>query len=231
VLDTKDDRLGVVVHELKTPIAIIKAYAELLELQTRRRADAAAIRELRDHILEQADLMARWVEGMLAIPAGDAADLPLELTRVDLVQLAWSRAEEFQQTTTRHQIRLVASARPPRPIMADRMRVRQALGNLLENAVKYATDGTVELRLGVLERVNGPPWALLSVHDQGPGLEPADVERIFRPFEQMVGVPRGGLGLGLPLARRIAQQHGGDLWVESRGRGRGSTFVLALPMT
>jgi signal transduction histidine kinase len=68
------------------------------------------------------------------------------------------------------------------------------------------------------------------VHDEGPGLEVGELDRIFGPFEQAehAGV---GLGVGLYLARQIARLHGGDLWAESRGRMNGSTFVLALPMT
>jgi signal transduction histidine kinase len=221
-----DALVGLVVHELRTPVAIIKAYAELLEAQASQKyPQAAGSREIMAHILEQADLMAGWVDAMLDVHRLELAELPLEFTRVDLVQLAWTVAEEFQQTTRRHRIRVVASSTPS-PVKGDRARLRQVLTNLLENAVKYAAGGTIQVRLGVQAASNK---AIVAVHDEGPGLELAELDRIFGQFEQAehAGV---GLGVGLYLARQIARLHGGDLWAESRGRMNGSTFVLALPM-
>jgi signal transduction histidine kinase len=229
--DGRDDRLvGLVVHELRTPVAIIKAYAELLEAQVTSRSKHTttlnAEREIMAHILTQADLMADWVDAMLELQRLQVGELPLELTRVDLVHLAWLVAQEFQQTTCRHQLRVVASGSPPPPVLADPCRLRQLLSNLLENAVKYAAGGTILIRLGT-QSDSGK--AIVAVHDEGPGLDTGQLDRIFAPFEQAER-PSAGLGLGLYLAREIARLHGGDLWAESRGRMNGSTFVLALPL-
>jgi signal transduction histidine kinase len=227
-----NDRLvGLAVHELRTPVAIIKAYAELLEAQaSQKQHTLAGSRELASHIREQADLMADWVDAMLDLQRMQLGELPLELSRVDLAQLAWTVAEEFQQTTRRHRIRVTAARRPPAPILADRSRLRQVLSNLLENAVKYTAGGTIQLRLGAQEGRDGSSRAILAVHDEGPGLDASQLDRIFAPFEQAQH-RSVGLGLGLYLARQIARLHGGDLWAESRGRMSGSTFVLALPLS
>jgi signal transduction histidine kinase len=223
---TSNDRLiGLVVHELRTPVAIIKAYAELLEAQAAtKHSSVAGLREVMAHILEQADLMSDWVDAMLDVRRLQLGELRLDLARVDLVQLAWTVAEEFQQTTRLHQIRVVATRLPP-PIVADRARLRQILSNLLENAVKYAAGGTIQIRLGLSDKNK----AILAVHDEGPGLDKSQLTRIFAPFEQN-GRRSAGLGLGLYVARQIAQIHGGSLWAESRGRMNGSTFVLSLPL-
>jgi signal transduction histidine kinase len=224
--DTPNDRLiGLVVHELRTPVAIIKAYAELLEAQTAtKHSTLAALRDVMGHILEQADLMSDWVDAMLDVRRLQLGELRLDLTRVDLVQLAWTAAEEFQQTTRQHQIRVVAR-HPPPPVLADRSRLRQILSNLLENAVKYAAGGTIQIRL----ELAGNDKAILAVHDDGPGLDKSQLTRIFAPFEQTER-RSAGLGLGLYVARQIAQIHGGSLWAESRGRMNGSTFILSLPL-
>jgi signal transduction histidine kinase len=226
-LADRDSVLSLVVHELRTPVAVIKAYAQLLEAQAaQKRATPSGAREITAHILEQADLMADWVEAMLDLQRLQLGELPLELTRVDLVQLAWMVGEELQQTTHQHQIRVTAARYVPPPIAADRRRLRQVLSNLLENAVKYAAGGTIQVRVGVQ---HGSDRAIVAVHDEGPGLKRGDLDRIFAPFER--GARRGaGLGLGLYLARQIARLHGGDVWAESRGRMQGSTFVLALPI-
>jgi signal transduction histidine kinase len=159
--------------------------------------------------------------------------LPLELDRVDLVQLAQTLADEFQQTTRDHHIRVEISGRPPGPILADRCRLRHVVLNLLANAAKYSAGGTIEVRVGVQERAKGCAQAMLTVRDQGQGIDAADLDRIFGRYEQGNGLTkcaREGLGVGLYLAREIARAHGGDLRAESRGRGHGSTFVLALPL-
>jgi signal transduction histidine kinase len=219
------DRLvGLVVHELRTPVAIIKAYAELLEAQAAaKQPNLNGAREVMAHILEQADLMADWVDAMLQLQRLQLGELPLDLAPVDLVQLCWMVATEFQQTTRRHHIRVEASS-PPRAVEADRTRLRQVVGNLLENAVRYAAGGTILVRVGVQDQS-----AIVAVHDEGPGLDHDQLDRIFAPFEQ-AEQHSAGLGLGLYLSRQIARLHGGDLWAESRGRANGSTFILALPL-
>ncbi len=216
--------VGLMVHELRTPVAIIKAYAELLEAQASKHCHTTAgARSVISHILEQADLMSDWVDAMLDIQRLQLGDLRLELTRVDLVQLAWLVAEEFQHTTQRHRIRVLATSRPPAPILADRARLRQVLLNLLEKG------GTIQVRLGMQEVPGTPSKAIIAVHDEGPGLEADQLDRIFGAFEQTAPT-NVGLGLGLHLGRQIARIHGGDLWAESRGRMNGSTFILALPV-
>jgi signal transduction histidine kinase len=225
-----DDRLvSLVVHELRTPVAIIKAYAQLLEAQISRCADGATAtgsHEIAEHILAQADLMTDWVDAVLDVRQMQLQELPLERSPVDLVRLVWTVAQELQQTTGRHCIRVVASRDVPPPVIGDRTRLRQVLMNVLENAVKYTSGGPIQVRVGAR-------WpsrkAIVAVHDSGPGLDRRKLGCIFAPYEQAdrSGV---GLGLGLYLSRKIARLHGGDLWAESRGHRNGSTFILALPI-
>jgi signal transduction histidine kinase len=229
----RDSIVGLVAHELKTPVAIIKAYAELLEAQLADQPPASAARGVLHHILDQADLMADWIESMLDTQRLRLGKLPLELGRVDLVQLAHTLAEEFQQMTRDHQIRVVVNGRPPGPILADRCRLRQVVTNLLANAVKYSAGGTIEVRVGAQERANGGTQIMLTVRDEGQGIDAVDLGCIFGRYAQGARgteCAREGLGVGLYLAREIARAHGGDLWAESRGRGHGSTFVLTLPL-
>jgi signal transduction histidine kinase len=207
-------------------LAVIKAYAQLLDAQlTRKRGTPAGSHEITAHILAQTELMADWVNAMLDVQRMQLGEIPLEFKPVDLVQLAWITAEELQQTTHAHRIRVVASEPMPCPVQGDPARLHQVLSNLLVNALKYAAGGTIQVRLGMQQATHK---AIVAVHDQGPGLEGSDLDRIFGPFEQAER-RGGGLGLGLYLSREIARLHGGDLWAESRGLGKGCTFVLALP--
>jgi signal transduction histidine kinase len=235
ILQDREDFLGLVAHELKTPVAVIKAYAELLEAQMAQpqlfTAQRSAMREVVAHILDQADLMSGLIEEILEVQRVQLAKLPLEISRLDLVELARGAAEEVAQTSHGHTIRVVA-VDPLPPVSVDRGRIRQVLVNLLENAIKYSDDGEIQVQVGRGEHA-GRPMAVVSVRDEGIGLEPADLDRIFERFVQAASGPvRGhaGLGLGLYVARQIARAHQGEVWAASPGKGRGSTFYLRLPL-
>ncbi len=232
LLQDRESFLGLVAHELKTPAAVIKAYAELLDAQLANTSTPyASLHEVVGHIREQADAMSGLIEAVLDVQRLRLGKLPLEVGRVDLVQLVRTVAEQVQQTTRAHIIQ-VKVLHAPMPLLADRARVRQVLTNLLENAVKYSTDGEIELRVWTGQR-DGRDCAIVAVRDNGVGIDTANLDRVFDLFQQGSGQPvRGhvGLGLGLYVARQIARAHQGDVWAESRGEGRGSTFYLALPL-
>jgi signal transduction histidine kinase len=111
--------------------------------------------------------------------------------------------------------------------LTDAMRVEQILGNVLNNAVRHAPDGSVVvLRVGA----EGDDSLLFRVEDEGPGVKVDDLERIFDIYETEAGEESRGVGLGLPLSRRLARLLGGDLFAESNAAG-GGHFVLRLPQT
>jgi signal transduction histidine kinase len=175
--------------------------------------------------------MSGLIEAVLDVQRLRLAKLPLEVGRVDLAQLVRTVAEQVQQTTRAHIIQ-VLTLHAPVPLLADRARVRQVLTNLLENAAKYSADGEIEVRVGTGQR-DGRDRAIVAVRDNGVGIDTANLDRVFDLFHQGSVQPvRGhvGLGLGLYVARQIARAHQGDVWAESRGEGRGSTFYLALPL-
>lgn len=251
LLRDREDFLDVVAHELKTPVAIIRAYAELLEEQLADQPVSPNVREVVGTIREQADLMTVLIEEVLDVQRLRLGKLPLEISRIDIAQLARGVAAEIQRTTGHHTIRVTAPEQLP-PLLADRRRLRQVLNNLLENAVKFSAGGEIEVEVRLLDDGGAPsqdgaaPQAApgmeaagrrrcieILVRDQGVGLEQADLGRIFERFGQVSGTPvRGhiGLGLGLYIARQIVRAHGGEIWAESPGRGRGSTFHVRLPL-
>jgi signal transduction histidine kinase len=232
VLRDRERFLRLVGHELKTPTAVIRAYTDLLDAQLAAASTlSATVREVVGHIRAQANVMSRLIESVLDVQRLRLGRVPLELGHVDLVQLANTVAEQVQHTTREHVIRVVAPDPPP-PLPADGTRVRQVLVNLLENAVKYSASGAIEVRVGHWRRA-GRPSVIVAVRDEGPGIDPANFDHIFDPFQQGSERPiRGhvGLGLGLYVARQVARAHQGDVWAESRGEGHGSTFYLALPL-
>jgi signal transduction histidine kinase len=115
------------------------------------------------------------------------------------------------------------------PILADVTKLKQILFNLLSNAVKFAAPGG---KVTLTAQRNGEQLRM-SVSDTGMGLRPQDLERIFAPFEQLDGSynrRRGGTGLGLALTKNLVELHGGRVWADSEGLGKGSTFTVVIPL-
>ncbi len=224
--------LSVVSHELKTPVAVIKAYTELLQERAARGSGTSIDRDVLNRIGEQADRMLALVEQFLDLQRIEAGLMPLEESRFDLAELARRLAQALQVTTSTHRLRVEA----PEPVYvrADRRRIEQVLQILLDNAIKYSPQGgpiTVRVTAAPVGE-GGTPMALVSVQDQGIGMTAEEAAHVFERFYQAESVPvRGhvGLGLGLYISREIVTRHGGRIWVES-APGKGSTFSFTLPL-
>lgn len=219
--------ISVISHELKTPVSIIKGYAETL-----RREDAQfspeALREGLTVIEEEADRLARQIKDLLEVSRLAAGGMRLDPSEFPIAGLAADIVRGFAgQVDERFEFELRFPDDLP-PVYADYERVRQVLANLVSNAIKYSPEG------GTI-RIGG--WAegeraIIYVADQGIGIPPEEQEQIFQRFyrvDNRLSRETQGSGLGLFLARAIVEAHGGRIWVESPA-GRGSRFVLTLPL-
>lgn len=206
-------------HELRTPIAGVQAAAEAVLLAT------PAEQEERDrlHLLlvREARRAARLVEDLLSLARIDAG-LELHRVPVDVMTLATAEAERTRLLAPALDVAVRGEAATA---FADPQRVAQVLANLLDNARRHTQDGGT---VTVTVRAVGP-WVEVSVADTGPGVPPAERERIFDRLVRLDAsrsVHSGGAGLGLAIARGIARAHGGDLRCLD---ARGGLFVLVLP--
>jgi signal transduction histidine kinase len=218
-------------HELRTPLSVIQAYTQLL-IDSRARGEASCNE---DHLvrMERATRrMQRLVSDLLDMARAEAGALSVSPRPCDLGALCRQVAEEQEAAWGRE----VCLDVPDEPVWvrADPGRMAQVLGNLLGNAIAYSQpDRPVWLQISAR---GGAGEVVAQVRDEGPGIEPAQRERLFESgcrVEGAGGPPRGaasaGLGLGLPLCKVLVQRHGGRIWVESEP-GRGSTFFVALPV-
>jgi signal transduction histidine kinase len=223
----RQEFLTVVSHELKTPVAVIKAYSEVLARRGELAAWPEQDRRVVERVHEQADRMLAMIEQLLDLRRIEAGTLPIEHSRFDLAGLVRRSAETIQATTAKH--RLSSQTPPELFVRADRRRIEEVVTNLLENAVKYSpAGGEIEVALAKRGAI-----AHLSVADQGIGIPEADLERVFDRFYQ-VGAgtySRGhlGLGLGLYIAHEIVTRHGGRIWARSAPAG-GATLHVELPL-
>jgi signal transduction histidine kinase len=229
----RDQFLASVAHDLKNPLGTIKGYAQLLQ----RRIAGTDSGEAADLVrgLARIDAMVTRAVGQIdelldlaRLQANQA--LALNLAPTDLVSLARTVAEEYQDAGTRHEITVRAAIRELSGVW-DGPRLERVLGNLLANAIKYSPAGG-QIAVAVKREECGPAiWAVLSVRDRGIGIPAADLPHLFQPFyraSNAVGRLRG-TGLGLAGARYIVEQHGGTISVESQ-EGGGSTFTVRLPI-
>ncbi len=219
--------ISVISHELKTPVSIIKGYAGTL-----RREDAQfSAEQYRDGlevIEEEADRLARQIQDLLDVSRLTAGGLRLDMSDFPIGALAADVARGFAATAgEKFQFELRFPDEMP-PVRADYERARQALVNLVSNAVKYSPEGGV-IRIGGWAEGD---YAVCYVADQGTGIPPEEQEAIFRRFyrvDNRLARETQGSGLGLFLTRAIVEAHGGRIWVESKV-GQGSRFMFTLPL-
>jgi signal transduction histidine kinase len=218
----------VVTHELRTPLAVVRAYLELLGSAARERTTGEPFAgnvsgrpdEWERAALDQVDRLDRTVDSILAslraFPSG-----PPEIGPLDLAEIVEETVQELKPIFRRHRLATEFTDRPLRATGSDEL-LRRLLEYLLENAAKYAPEGG---RIDIYGWRQGER-TFVAVTDDGPGIPVAWRERIFEPFVRLDDSPRGA-GIGLFAARRLARSMGGELRVEDR-LPAGSQFVLEL---
>jgi PAS domain S-box-containing protein len=223
----KNEFLGVLSHELRNPLAPIRNSILLLEEAPPGSAQAALARKV---IRRQTDHLVRLVDDLLDVTRISRGKVELRREVMDLSALVRRTCEDHRVLFDANCIELKVDC-PAEPSWADvdATRIAQVLGNMLHNANKFTpARGTVAVTLRV--RAGN---ARVSVRDSGTGIEPEQVDRMFEPFaqeERNLERTRGGLGLGLALAKRLVELHGGQIHARSEGPGKGTEFTLTIPL-
>jgi PAS domain S-box-containing protein len=210
--------LEMVAHDLGSPLTAIQGYAQLMQRRETYNERAAAA------IVAEASRMGRLVADVLTASRLDAGKLELRREPTDLVALARECAAQVSLLSRNRRID-VAAERAAVLGFWDSDRLTQVLTNLLDNAVKYAPDGEIVVRVA-----DADGEARVAVIDNGPGLAPHERERIFERFFRTSAAESSakGVGLGLYISKVLVEAHGGRLWAES-APGEGSSFIVALP--
>ncbi|MBN1284510.1 MAG: HAMP domain-containing histidine kinase [Anaerolineae bacterium] len=211
--------LARVSHELRTPLGSVMGFAKLL-----RRAELAeSHRRYLEQIIEESEQLNRLVSDLLDSAHLATGKVTLNPEPCDVNALCAAVAEEHRPNLP-PPVALKLALAPQLPtIEADRVRLRQAVGNLVSNAIKYTEAGSITLRTGMRDGA-----LRVEVEDTGIGIPEAQQKLIFTPFVQL-DARRIGVGLGLDIARQIVRLHGGDIRVQS-APGQGSTFTVELPL-
>lgn len=226
--EEKNGFVGMAAHDLRNPLGVILGYSDFL-LIMRRSELAEEDAEIVEEIKKSSQFMLSLINDLLSISTIEAGKLTLERTSTDLAELTVANVRRNTVLAARKGMGLVCAVDRDLPrVLVDVQKVEQVLSNLIGNAVQYSfPESSIEI---AVHHQRGE--VILSVTDHGQGIAPEDMGKLFKPFGRATSVSTGGeksTGLGLAIARRIVEGHGGRIWVESE-IGEGSTFFVAFPV-
>lgn len=224
----KNEVLGTVAHDLKNPLGVILGRTEMLTELIGAGSSKESITGQVDHIRDATKRLTAMVDHLISDAMADAFDITIRREPVDIAALVNEVAQANQPLAANKQQAISVSAPGGGTTLCDIDRMREAIDNLVSNAIKYSpVGGKISL---VVEQ--DADHSTIIITDQGAGLSPEDLGRLFGRFQRLSAKPTGGessTGLGLSIVKRIVDMHGGTVTADSPGPGKGSTFTITLP--
>ena len=226
----KSEFLGRISHELRTPLSIIMAYSDTLIEDSNFEIEADTRREFLEIIDTQSKKLLTAINNLLDLSKVEVSDTMLNVTESSINEMISLSVKMAEPSARKNDVTIVTELDDSAPItIFDPQRIRQVCVNLLGNAVKFASSGktvTISSKCGEGE-------IIVSIRDEGPGMDPEETQGIFENFTQVDGGTsrdKNGLGIGLRLVKHYVSLHRGRVWVESE-KGKGSTFSFSIPMS
>ncbi|MBR0790855.1 DUF3369 domain-containing protein [Bradyrhizobium manausense] len=226
----KNEILGTVAHDLKNPLGVILGRTEMLKELISTGASSSGVVAQVDHIRDATKRLTTMVDHLISDAMADAFDITIRREPVDVAALVKEVAEANQPLAVNKQQAIHVSAPANIVTMCDTDRIREAIDNLISNAIKYSPISG-KITVAVTHEGND---TIIRVSDEGAGLSPEDLGRLFGRFQRLSAKPTAGessTGLGLSIVKRIIDMHGGEVTADSEGPGKGSTFTITLPAT
>ena len=224
----KNEILGTVAHDLKNPLGVILGRTEMLTELIGAEASRESVGAQVAHIRDATRRLTSMVDHLISDAMADAFDITIRREPVDIGALVNDVAEANRLPAMNKQQVIEVSAEPDHIAMCDADRMREAIDNLISNAIKYSPIGG-NISVVVVHNADG---TTIRVTDRGAGLSPEDIGRLFGRFQRLSAKPTAGessTGLGLSIVKRIVDMHGGQITADSAGPGQGSTFTILLP--
>jgi signal transduction histidine kinase len=226
----KNEILGTVAHDLKNPLGVILGRTEMLTELIGAGSPKENVTAQVEHIRDATKRLTSMVDHLISDAMADAFDISIRREPVDIAALVTEVTDSNLPSAVNKQQAISVSAPPNVVTMCDADRIREAIDNLVSNAIKYSPIGG---KITVMVRHEGDN-TVIRIADQGAGLSPEDLARLFGRFQRLSAKPTAGessTGLGLSIVKRIIDMHGGHVTAESAGPGQGSTFTVTLPAT
>jgi signal transduction histidine kinase len=224
----KESFLAAMGHELRTPLNAIIGFSEMMRAEIFGPLPAVQYRDYVEHILGSAQYLRQIIEDVLEISGAEARTLVLSKREVDLATLLAETCRDFDESCRTNGVSIVVDVPDDIVVKIDRPKIRRAVSCLLSNAVKFSGQGQ---SIGLTARLTKTGRVTITVEDHGIGIDPSKIELAFQPFVQLedkLSRRFDGSGLGLPLARLLAELHGGSVTLASRPNV-GTTATMVLP--
>lgn len=235
----KSESLGMVAHDLRSPLAAIVNRADFIEqVLKKEKSNTAVTPDFREKLQTSCDAIGRsaarmeqMIAGLLASARSDARTISLRCSRINLADPVRAAVGLNHAAAKAKRLRITERLAPSVHIVADEDRLIEAVDNLVSNAVKYSPpQGTILIETGTNAEAS---MAYIRVCDRGEGLSKEDISQAFQRFQRLSAKPTAGessTGLGLAIVKAIAQAHGGTVEAASAGKGQGGAFTLYLPI-
>lgn len=226
---SKSEFLSIAAHQLRTPLTGIKGYISMFLEGDYGKLTPEQYSQL-EQVFRSSDRLTRLIDVFLNVSRIETGRLELTKSRVQLEEVLGEVVRDLEEQAKKKNLK-VTIQKPDEllpPMLADRDKIHDVMMNLVDNSIKYTEKGWVNIRLA-----RSKSLVTFEVRDSGIGIAPDEIDRLFQKFTRAEAVTRihtGGSGLGLFIAKKIIEAHGGRIWSESEGEGKGSMFTFTLPI-
>jgi signal transduction histidine kinase len=226
----KSEFLSLASHQIRNPLTAIKGYASLVLDGTYGELANADIKQAVEHIYKSTESLVVIVSDFLDISRIEAGTMKYDFSAFDLKELASETSAEYMPNADKAGLKLSFSAAPGEyKVNADMGKIKQVVGNIIDNSIKYTPKGSIDVSL---TRDDVKKTYLVKIADTGVGVDPEVLPTLFHKFTRARDAHKTsvtGTGLGLYVAKKMIEAHKGRIWVESAGKGQGSQFYVELP--
>lgn len=227
--ESKSEFISIASHQLRTPLTVIKGYVSMI-LENSFGKISAVQRDSLDKVYQSNERLISLVENLLNLSRIESGRLQFKYETMNLETIVDSVVDELSTKAKEKKLKLdyKKPAKPLPQITIDQEKIRQVIMNIIDNAIKYTSKGSVTV---VVSKEDDN--IKFCVSDTGMGVDPNDIPHLFQKFQRGTGtflVHTEGTGLGLYVAREMIEQHKGKIWVESEGKNRGSKFIFTIPI-
>lgn len=232
--EAKSEFISIASHQLRSPLTAIKGYVSMLFDGSFGTVDGQ-IKGILSKIYLSNERLIKLVEDLLNISKIEEGKLEFDFQKVNINDIIQSVVDELKSLAYEKGLTISFQPWPLSSIKLDPLKIRQVVTNLLDNAIKYTEMGGVfiEVKGHELGTGNNKKFIVVAVKDTGIGMTQEEIDGLFERFHRGVRIPKihpEGSGLGLYIAKKIVEAHGGRIWAESEGKGKGSAFFVELPL-
>ncbi len=227
--ETKSDFISIASHQLRTPLTAIKGYVSMFLEGDYGRLGGKAKKSM-ENIFTANERLIGLVNSLLDISRIEAGKVKLEPSKVDLKRMLENMVADFSSRIANKKIKIIFESQPANipAIQADEKKIREVFSNLVDNAIKYTKEGSIKVELKIIH-----PYLRVAITDTGIGMAQEEINGLFHSFsrgKEGKSMWVEGAGLGLYVAKKFMEMHRGRIWAESEGRGKGSKFIIELPI-